>query len=120
MSLLSTGCASHIGRTELLRQIEAGESPTIVDVRTRGEYESAHVPGAAHIPFYTLLSRADQIPPASREGDPIVVYCEHGPRAGMARAQLWLAVDRPVVYLEGHMIAWKREGLPVESGKPGG
>jgi hypothetical protein len=35
----------------------------------------------------------------------------------MARAQLWLATDRPVVFLEGHMTAWKRDGLTVASGE---
>jgi rhodanese-related sulfurtransferase len=109
VALSSSACADHVGRAELLRQIEAGEAPPIVDVRSRGEFEASHVPGALHVPFYSLLSQANGIP----EGQPIVVYCEHGPRAGIARAQLWLASDRRVLFLEGHMSAWKRHGLPV-------
>jgi rhodanese-related sulfurtransferase len=34
----------------------------------------------------------------------------------MARAQLWLAGVKPVAFLEGHMLAWKQDGLPVETG----
>jgi rhodanese-related sulfurtransferase len=114
VGLGSSACADHVGRAELLRQIEAGEAPPIVDVRSRGEFETSHVPGAVHVPFYSLLSQGDRIP----EGQPIVVYCEHGPRAGIARAQLWLTIDRPVLFLEGHMTAWKRDGLPVDSEEP--
>ena len=110
---LALACADHIGRAELLAQIDAGTAPPIVDVRSRGEYEAAHVPGALHVPFYAMLSEADQIPPSAEA--PVVVYCEHGPRAGMARAQLWLSGDRPVRFLEGHMTAWKRDGLPTVS-----
>jgi len=74
------------------------------------------VPGAVHVPFYAVLSRRDELP--IREGEPLVVYCEHGPRAGLARAGLWLAGAGDVRFLEGHMTAWKAAGLPVESGAP--
>lgn len=107
-------CAEPIGRAELLARIEAGAPPIIVDVRSRSEFEEAHVPGAVHIPFYRMLSRADELPAPREPEEPLVVYCEHGPRAGLARAQLWLVGERPVRFLEGHMSAWKRDGRPVE------
>jgi hydroxyacylglutathione hydrolase len=110
------GCAQHIGRAELLSEIRSGSPPTIVDVRSQGEYETSHVPGAVHVSFYSLLGAADELPGASDADAPLVVYCEHGPRAGIARAQLWFVSDRPVRFLEGHMKAWKEDGLPVESG----
>jgi rhodanese-related sulfurtransferase len=115
--LLASGCADHIGRAALLQQIELGSAPPIVDVRSRSEYEAAHVPGAVNIPFYAMLTNTERIPAAREQGEPVVVYCEHGPRAGMARAQLWLAIDRPVLFLEGHMTAWKRDGLAVATGE---
>lgn len=112
-SLASLGCAAHISRTELARRIEAGSAPPIVDVRSRGEFAESHVPGAVHIPFYSVLTRSDELP--ARDGEPLVIYCEHGPRAGLARAELWLAGAGEVRFLEGHMTAWKADGLPVES-----
>ena len=112
--LLVPGCADHIGRTELLAQIRSESPPSVVDVRSRGEYESSHVPGAVHIPFYSLLGAQEELPAASGEDETLVVYCEHGPRAGIARAQLWFVTDRPIRFLEGHMTAWKQDGLPVE------
>ena len=109
-----TACAEHIGRDELLDQIHRGTPPPIVDVRSRSEFEAAHVPGAVHIPFYAILADSADLPEPTEAGQPIVVYCEHGPRAGVARAQLWFVSDEPVRFLDGHMTAWKSDGLPVE------
>ena len=111
------GCASastldRVTPDALLASIGAGTAPVIVDVRTRREYEAGHVPGAIHIPFYTLLVRQDDIPgPRER---PVVVYCEHGPRAGVARFALRLTGFTDVRYLDGHMSGWKERGLPKE------
>ena len=115
---LLVGCAEHISRAELLEQIRSDAPPAIVDVRSRGEYETSHVPGAVHVPFYSILGSAE-IPEPSADGEPIVLYCEHGPRAGIARAQLWFVSDSPVRFLEGHMTAWKDDGLPLEGGDGG-
>jgi rhodanese-related sulfurtransferase len=120
IALAVGGCARHIGRAELLQQIDAGAAPLIVDVRSRGEYETSHVPGAVHIPFYSILARSGELPASSDPDQPLVVYCEHGPRAGLARAGLWFASDRPVRFLDGHMTAWKRDGLRVEALAPPG
>jgi rhodanese-related sulfurtransferase len=109
------GCAEPIAREDLLARIQAGTPPPIVDVRSQGEYDASHVPGAVHIPFYALLADRERIPSAASDAEPVVLYCEHGPRAGIARAQLWLAGVKPVAFLKGHMSAWKRDGLPVES-----
>ncbi len=110
------GCAPHISRSELARRIEEGSPPPILDVRSGGEFAESHVPGAVHIPFYSVLSRSGELP--VREGEPLVVYCEHGPRAGLARAGLWMAGAGEVRFLEGHMTAWKADGLPVEFEEP--
>jgi rhodanese-related sulfurtransferase len=101
---------------ELLEMIEEGRAPTIVDVRTRGEFEKGHIPGAIHMPFWAVLGRASQIPTPHTE--PIVIYCEHGPRAGMAKLGFRMRGFDQVVYLEGHMTAWKEASLPQEVTEP--
>jgi rhodanese-related sulfurtransferase len=113
------GCASRampervtVTPRALLAAIDAGAAPVIVDVRTRREYEAGHVPGAIHVPFYTLFVRQDDIPgPRER---PVVVYCEHGPRAGVARLALRMTGFTDVRYLDGHMAGWKAQGLRRE------
>ena len=117
--LLVAGCAGveqvRTFQDQLMDAIANGTAPVIVDVRTGGEYESGHVPGAIHIPFYSLWSRADQI--SAPKHDTIVVYCAHGPRAGFAKFALWtLGYDR-VAYLDGHMSSWKKRGLPMNTGQ---
>jgi rhodanese-related sulfurtransferase len=107
------GCASastgdRVTPEALLASIGAGTAPVIVEVRTRREYEAGHVPGAIHVPFYMLLVRQDDIP-GPRE-QPVVVYCEHGPRAGVARFALRLTGFTDVRYLDGHMSGWKERG----------
>ena len=99
---------------QLMDAIANGTAPVIVDVRTGAEYETGYVPGAIHIPFYSLWSRADQIDAAKQ--DPIVVYCAHGPRAGAAKFALWTLGYERVAYLDGHMSAWKKRGLPMNTG----
>ena len=107
-------CAEKISRTDLLARIQSGDPPPIVDVRSAGEYREGHVPGALHVPFYSAIGRADEIP-AAQGAEPVVLYCEHGPRAGLARMGLWLTGLGRVVYLEGHMTAWRADGLPIET-----
>jgi hydroxyacylglutathione hydrolase len=101
---------SHIEASELLRLIEAGRAPTVVDVRTRREFDAGHVPGALHIPFWAVLGRSSEVP-TPRES-PIVLYCEHGPRAGLAKAAFRLSGFDQILYLKGHMSGWKKAGLP--------
>ncbi len=109
-----TACAPHLTRTELASRIEAGNPPPLLDVRSTEEYAESHLPGAVHIPFHSVLSRSSELP--TRLDEPLVVYCEHGPRAGLARMGLWLLGAAEVRFLEGHMTAWKSDGLPVASG----
>jgi rhodanese-related sulfurtransferase len=94
---------------DLLAQIDKGHAPTIVDVRSRDEYVAGHVPGAIHIPFWAIGSRASEIPSAMDR--PLVVYCGHGPRAWMAGALLGLRGFRNLIYLEGHWARWQHDQL---------
>ncbi|MDH5427271.1 MAG: rhodanese-like domain-containing protein [Nitrospirota bacterium] len=98
---------------QLLAAIEQGNPPTIVDVRSQSEYESGHVPGARHLPFYALWSRHEEI--QAKSEDPIMVYCEHGPRAGIAKFALWTLGYTTIIYLDGHMSGWKERKLPISN-----
>ena len=117
LAVAAGGCASattpdRVAPEALLASIAARTAPVIVDVRTRHEYDAGHVPGAIHVPFYRLLVRQDDLP-GPRE-QPVVVYCEHGPRAGIAGFALRLAGFTDVRYLDGHMSGWKARGLLTE------
>lgn len=94
--------------------ITVGAAPTILDVRTTKEYLAGHLPRALHIPFQQVWLRRSELPAAVAE--PVVVYCSHGGRAGMAAVQLWALGYRDVRLLDGQMRGWERRGLPEETG----
>ncbi len=116
LSLHLVSCAGngshHISQDVLLNSIEKEIAPTIIDVRSQSEYESGHVPGAIHLPFYSLWTRQSEI--GSLKKEQVVLYCEHGPRAGIAKFELWTAGFEKILYLEGHMSGWKERKLPME------
>ena len=97
---LLTGCESEprsnvtnssIGATELLRQIDSGTQPIILDVRTQKEFSAGHLPGALHLPHNELSNRLTEMPTdKTRE---IVVHCQTGKRAEIAKGNFateWL------------------------------
>ena len=97
---------------DLLARIDAQDAPTILDVRSADEFGRGHVPGAIHIAFATIGARLSEIP-ASRHEE-IVVYCGHGPRAWIAGSVLRRNGFENVVYLKGHMRAWRLAGCREE------
>jgi len=97
---------------ELHQLMTSKKAPTVVDVRSGIEFRSGHIPGAIHAPGLKILLRTAPLP--TDKNGPLVVTCEHGPRAQLALALLgWLGY-RNTVLLEGHMSNWRRERLPLE------
>lgn len=116
MLLFLSGCATnektHISPTDLLVLIESGQAPVIIDVRSDSEYRNGHVPGAIHIPFWRAMTteQLDGIPEQSE----LILYCAHGPRAGLAKMGLYFTGFENMRYLVGHMTAWEDAGLPMQ------
>lgn len=101
-----------IGAMALLSRIDAGDAPVILDVRSRAEFVSGHVPGARHIPFWRISRLIGELSiPAHAE---LVVYCGHGPRAVMAARALRRHGFARITYLEGHYSKWRTAGLREE------
>lgn len=55
---------------ELHDLIEAGRSPTIIDVRTDERHGQGHLPGVLHIPYAQLKARLSEVP----RDKPVVTY----------------------------------------------
>ncbi|NVN99956.1 MAG: rhodanese-like domain-containing protein [Geobacteraceae bacterium] len=97
---------------ELMRRVKAGSPPTVVDVRSGGEFKTGHVPGALNAPTWKILLRIADLP---KDHDAeLVVACEHGPRAQMAKGIISSMGYRNVTLLEGHMSGWRQAGLDME------
>ena len=101
-----------ISGAELLQRIDRGETLSILDVRSHGEFAAGHVPGAVNIPFGSVFSRLGDVPGTA--GDELILYCGHGPRAYIAATALRQGGRRRIVYLSGHWAGWQSAGLRVE------
>ena len=94
-----------------MEQITARSAPNILDVRSKREFDQGHVPGAIHLPFWSVGSRWRTI--EHLRHSPVVVYCGHGPRAYIAGSALRRRGFTQLKYLEGHMKKWKDMRLPI-------
>jgi rhodanese-related sulfurtransferase len=97
---------------ELLKRIKSKQPPTILDVRSGIEFRNGHIPGSIHAPTWKILLRLARIP-GDRNAE-LVVTCELGPRAQLAKGLLGAFGYRNVVLLSGHMAAWRQAGRILE------
>ena len=114
-ALTIAACSSSavdISNSALLDKINAGTAPLILDVRSRKEFASSHVPGAINIPHTEVKSRLAEL--GDDKGREIVVYCESGMRAGKAESVLASAGFSNLLHLDGDMAGWRRAQLPAE------
>jgi rhodanese-related sulfurtransferase len=112
LSAVSSGCATGVTRDGLIKLMQEGSAPLLVDVRSQGEYDRDHVPGAIHIPFYSVVSGLRGL--GYPKTEPVVLYCEHGPRSGIASLSLSLSGYEKIYSLDGHMKGWRASGYPLE------
>ena len=71
---------------ELLKRIESKTAPVIIDARTGIEFKRGHIPGAIHAPVLKILLKRARLP--EDKNSELVITCEHGPRAMMAKRLL--------------------------------
>jgi rhodanese-related sulfurtransferase len=93
---------------EAKRRIDAGTLH--VDVREPDEHAAVRIPGALLLPLSEFLARYEAELPKDQ---PMVMWCRSGARSGRA-ATFLRAGGYDAVNLEGGIIAWEGEGLPVE------
>ena len=97
-------------------QIEQGNAPLILDVRSSAEYAEGHISGAINIDYRDIPEQLDTI--RAFNSCEIVVYCERGVRADIADTLLTDAEFVSVIQLEGSLSAWRAAGLPIVIGGP--
>ena len=88
----------------------------ILDVRTPGEYETVHIPGAYNVPLDHLGEHGREI--RSSVAVPVVLVCQSGQRARKAEEALRGAGMPNLHVLDGGMNAWVSAGEPVVRGAP--
>ncbi len=101
-----------VTQDEILRMIDGGTAPMILDVRTADEFAEGHVPGAINISHDELADRLAEVEAAKEAG--VIVYCRSGRRAGIAEELLLGQGFSNVQHLEGDMLAWLEANRPTE------
>lgn len=93
-----------------LAQLIAQGQVVPVDIREASSYGRAHLPHAASMPETEIEQRLAELHMLA--GEP-VLYCRSGDKA-KALAEKLAAGGMPVAFLEGGMLSWEAELLPIE------
>ena len=101
---------------ELHDRMLRGGAPELLDVRTPGEYASAHVPGAKLTPLDELDAAAYVRERGEKRGS-VYVICQSGGRARRAIEKFAQAGFHGCVLVEGGTQAWMDAKLPVNRGQ---
>jgi rhodanese-related sulfurtransferase len=83
----------------------------LVDVRSPNIYQSAHAQGAISIPIENLYDEHYTMP---RSGKTIALICTTGRLAAIAYGYLENWGFHNIVHIQGGMLNWTAEGLPIE------
>ena len=92
---------------ELLNQ----DGTITIDVRESAEYSKGHIEGAMHITLGRLKEKLYEL--ESHRNSPILVYCQQGTRSKEACKQLVKEGYNQVYHLDGGILAWQDQKLPL-------
>jgi rhodanese-related sulfurtransferase len=86
------------------------EDVAFLDVRTQGEWDAAHIPGATLLPLDELEARVGDLPPDLE----MVVYCRSDNRSAEAARILMEAGFSDVYSMDGGLNDWIEAGYEVD------
>lgn len=102
-----------VSAADLLAEIQAGGTPTLLDIREIVEWNQVRIPGVSLIPMNSLPQHLDEL---DRAAD-LVILCAHGNRSYSVTA--WLNEEGFTARsLKGGITMWNIRGGTVETGRP--
>jgi rhodanese-related sulfurtransferase len=87
------------------------EGSLLLDVREQHEFSDGHIVNARHIPLGKISERVGEIEAFKKS--PVIVTCQSGTRSPQACSKLVKAGFSDVHELQGGMVAWEEQKLPV-------
>lgn len=96
--------------SQLSTVLAADNTVRLLDVRTPGEFENAHIAGAYNVPLDQLHEHAGEL---RRARGPVVLICQSGRRAEQAEQLLRRSGMANVHVLDGGMKEWMSQGMAV-------
>ncbi len=106
--------AATIDSQNLNERLGSAAPPRVLDVRTPGEFETAHIAGAYNVPLDLLREHRDEI--IKHLDEDVVLVCRSGQRAAAAEETLRNAGLTNVHILDGGISAWEAMGFAVRRG----
>ncbi|KPM57338.1 sulfurtransferase [Frankia sp. R43] len=110
------GRPATIDAATLTQLMATAQPPRLVDVRTPGEFETAHIPGSHNVPLDLLRTHLSDL--RTHLDDHVVLVCGSGQRAAAAAADLAAAGVASPLVLTGGLGAWQALDAPVRAGRP--
>jgi molybdopterin/thiamine biosynthesis adenylyltransferase/rhodanese-related sulfurtransferase len=95
---------------EAAKELEGG-GIALVDTREPHEYEEAHIEGGRLVPPGILADEIGSVVPDRSQR--VLLYCRSGNRSGKAAEQMAEMGYENVANVEGGILAWQEQGLPV-------
>lgn len=99
---------------DLSQLLDSATPPRVLDVRTPGEFETAHIAGAYNVPLDLLREHRHEI--IKHLDEDVVLVCRSGQRAALAEETLRNAGLTNVHILDGGITAWEAKGFAVNCG----
>ncbi|MDW4905523.1 rhodanese-like domain-containing protein [Streptomyces sp. ADMS] len=93
---------------------ESGSGPRLLDVRTPGEFRTAHIPGSYNVPLDTLREHRAEL--LRHLDEDVVLICRSGGRAAQAEQALAEAGLPNLRILDGGVLAWEAAGGRLNRG----
>ncbi len=90
------------------------DSSILIDVREPFEFKGNRIKGAINIPASGNLEKAAD---SLNKEFSLFIYCTSGFRSSNAAQKLYDKGFRKLYNLEGGMVAWRKDGLPVVKGR---
>jgi rhodanese-related sulfurtransferase len=103
-----------IDSQQLRALVDSAAPPRVLDVRTPGEFDAVHIPGAYNVPLDLLREHHEEI--VRHLDQNVVLVCRSGQRAAQAEETLRSADLGNVHILAGGITAWEAKGFPVNRG----
>lgn len=97
----------NINADEAHKLINENKSMVILDVRTKGEFDSGHIPKAKNIPVESISSRVKELD--KYKDSPILVHCASGGRSPSAVKVLVNNNFTQVYHLSSGLMSWRHQ-----------
>lgn len=104
-SIVNNENVKNLSPDETYRFINESKDVIILDVRTKEEFSSGHIPNAKSFPVHEIPSRIDEL--EKFKDKPVLVYCASGGRSPMAIKHLLKNDFTNIYHLNKGISAWK-------------